>query len=238
MASCFKCAVIDKVVGDADPIGVCKRCNSLACVDHGTRLKKGAEFKCALCLTSNMLDAAGLVRHEVYGPPPADDRGGGTGVPTPVGPSGGGGSGGGAPAVVEFESSADFERAAPKIAKASESHRAEARDIVDPLVEKVRALRDDPDREREVARIVVTSDPATIAAVDEEAVEVSDELRAAEEEGLLKRDLLADTLGVAAWAIGAEVGEEISVADIEMIPDRRLQFLLRAWSHYFTGAIA
>jgi hypothetical protein len=143
------------------------------------------------------------------------------------------GDGGGGVAV-EFESSEEFEESIPRIAVASAVHRAAAREIVDRLVAKVEELGGAPDRQRRIEEIAVTSDPRTIQGLDEALVEVADELRVADQAGALNRELFADTLGVAAWAIGASAGDEISVAAIEMIPDRRLRFLLRAWSHYYT----
>ncbi len=229
MASCFKCAVIDQSIGDADPIGVCKHCNSLSCVDHGTRLRKAAEFKCVLCVTRDMIDSAGLVRHDAYGEPPsAGDEGG---VASPADHSspddGGGGS------AREFDSPEDFRHSVPRIAEASSEHRAAAREITGRLVAKVEELDDKSVRDREIRRLAVTSDPATLAAFARTSVEVIRELREAQRSGRLDLGLLADALGVASWAINAPVGETISADAIALIPDERLRFLLRAWSEYF-----
>src|SRR5690348_3894642 len=117
MASCFKCAVLEGTVGDVEAIGVCSRCNSMACVDHGTRLRRAAEFRCVLCLPADMFDSTGLVLHEAYRQRPSDDRGGGPAARTPAGPSPFGGGGGASASA--FESSDDFERSAPRIAEAS-----------------------------------------------------------------------------------------------------------------------
>jgi hypothetical protein len=229
VASCFTCAVFNKSVDDADPIGVCRVCNALACFQHGTRLKKGPQFQCALCLPRTVRNSAYVVRHETYGPPPGGGGGGGR-VPVPAGPPDD--DDGGGALVVEFESSEDFERSAPQIAEASRAHRMHAREDLGRLLALVTGLDDAPDRQEVLGRIIVTSDVATFEAVDQQAAEVGAELRAAQAESRLDPELLADAMGVAAWAIGAEVGDELSVDAIEMIPDRQLQFLLRASNFY------
>lgn len=226
VASCFTCAVFNRSVGAADPIGVCRVCNALACFEHGTRLKKGPEFQCALCLPKSLVDSALVVTHEAYGPPPG---GGGGGVGVPVGGPRDGDDGGDR---VAFDSHGDYERSVPQIAAASRQHRLRAREDLGRLLDLVTGLDESPDREVVLRRIVVTSDVGTYEAIDRLAGEVGEELRSARAEGRLDHELLADALGTAAWAIGAEVGDELSVDAIEMIPDRRLQFLLRASNLY------
>lgn len=233
MASCFICAVFNQYVGSVDPIGVCRLCNALACFEHGTRLKKGPEFQCALCLPKAVVDAALVVKHEAYGPPPEMGGSGGVGVPT----GGPGGDDGGGGLAVAFDSHADFERVAAQIAGASSAHRTYAREVLERVLGRVIGLNEAPDRADFLRSVIVTSDVATYEAIDRLAVDVGAELSVAQSEGRLDYDLLSDAMGVAEWAIGAEVGAELSVDAIEMIPDRRLQFLLRA-SNVFARARA
>jgi len=231
VASCFTCAVFNQYAGAVEPIGICRVCNALACFQHGTRLKKGPQFQCALCLPKAIVDSALVVQHEAYGQPPGGDGGVGVGVPG-GGPDDDNGGGG-----VAFDSHADFERSAPQIAAASAEHRNYAREVLDRVLGRVIGLTEAPDRDEFLRSIVVTSDVATYQAIDLVAAEVDAELGPAKSEGRLDEALLADALGAAAWAIGGEVGGELSVDGIAMIPDRRLQFLLRA-SNAFARATA
>jgi hypothetical protein len=244
MPSCFKCAVVDGSTADADPIGVCLVCNSLACYDHGTRLKKAAHFECVLCLPKQILTSAGLVRHEVYPGQPPGDRGG-PGVPAaPEAPDRGGGGG----AAREFVSTREFEQLEPQVAERSLVHRTAARAIVEPLVERMAGLADNPaGREQEAGRLAVTSDRASVAELDAVAAELALELQEAMASGGLDKGLLADALGVAAWAINTPIAgdvagnmaiESMSVNLIGLIADLRLQLLLRAWSEHFTFTVA
>ena len=79
MPSCVKCAVIDQLSGGIEPIGVCAKCSSLGCYDHGTRLRQSETFRCAICLSPAMLNAAGLVAHEDSSQAPRGGPGGGRG---------------------------------------------------------------------------------------------------------------------------------------------------------------
>lgn len=241
MASCFKCAVLDGNTNDVESIGVCKACYSLACIDHGTRLRAGSRFECVLCLPTSMRTSANVVIHDTYSPLPPG-TGGGT-QPTagaPGDPSGGGAR--------EFASSADFASKEPRIARCSSEHRTAARSIVDPLVNALAATAgDDTALASLVQKVVVTSDEATVAYATARMKEVSIALKTASLTERLDRDLLADALGVGAWAVGAaltrggtqDLGiEEIPADRAAHVSDPYTQILLGVWSRQYSRAMA
>ena len=229
MASCFKCAV-DQATGAADPIGTCGDCSSLACFDHGTRLKAGREFKCVLCVTTDMIDlATGSIIHDTYDPP-----GGGDSGAVVAGPDDDGGGAGAEPsrtAHEEFESHLLTQR----IADASAEHRAWASQAIEALLERTRAFGDDSQRPTMLAEIAVTSNERTRLAIEAAGLETIQTL--ASTDGL-DYELLADAVGVANWAIGEKPGAEMSVERIDLVRDRRVRFLLRVESRYFARAVA
>jgi len=230
VASCFICAVVDNATAEADPIGVCKKCFSLACIDHGTRLKQAIEFKCALCLPEVMLDSAGLVRHDAYEPRRPGDRGGG-GLPSgepaeprlPRGP-------GGSAVSREFESHAQFEEVERRLAQATQDHRLAWGNVINDVIDRVARFEHDPRRREEIQYVVKTSAPTVIDELEKTGVEVSREVQRAEKARVLDRELVADALGVASWAIGAKPqlgGTELAVDQVALIGDERVRFLVR-----------
>src|SRR5690348_13001337 len=159
MASCFKCAVVDRSQGVADPIGVCQNCSSLACFDHGTRLAKIAAFKCVLCVVSDLLDSSGLIVHEAPSEPPPGGDGGSdqpAGTPSP--------GGGGERQEIAVVSHNEFELSpvTARIAELSATHRQWALETVDGLIDQLLAFGDQDRRPEMVSNIVVTSDETTV----------------------------------------------------------------------------
>lgn len=141
MASCFECTI--GVAHNAQAIGVCKRCNSLGCANHGGKPRGQPRFICSGCI-------AGVLTRSSGGPPPHQPGGGGgsTGVPPTTGGGGGGGGATGVPPnpraegeddrlsgtqpaqpiaggeeTARFSSTLDFEIQLPAVALASEPWR-------------------------------------------------------------------------------------------------------------------
>jgi len=236
MASCFKCEVIDKFGESADPIGVCANCHSLTCADHGTRLRGVPEFKCVFCAPSDLKTAAFRIIHEAYpSPPDGGDRG--TRMPGPAGPGPDGGDQAPVPAVAsheEFESSPSTER----IAALSADHRCQAIDLLDQLLEKIERFEDAEERKKMVGELAATSDEATQARVGGAGISLAESVRRARKAERFDGNLLADSIGLAAWAIGERAGAEMSVGRILLIPDHEVQVLLRVTSQYLAREVA
>lgn len=214
---------------------MCANCHSLACVDHGTRLRGVPEFKCVLCATADLKTAAWLILHETYEPPP--DEGGGPHAFDPVEPRPDGGDLTPAPAVAsheEFETSISTAR----VAKLSAAHRAHAAEMLYPLLTQIERFGSDAKRETMVAELAATSDEASRAAIRRAGISVAHGLARARESGQLDHNLLADGVGLGAWAIGEAVGAEMSVDRILLIPDAEVQFLLRVTSRYLVREVA
>lgn len=231
MASCFKCEVVDKTAVPADPIGVCASCHSLSCADHGTRLRGVPEFKCVFCAPWDLKTAALRIIHETYDEPPPGGGDRGPRMPSPRDPGPGGGREVWVPAVASHE---EFERSVStaRIAKLSGKHRRQAAEQLGDLLEIMERFRDREEQATMVEKLAATSDKATRARVRIAGMRSAEILALAREAELLDRELLADSIGLAAWAIGARIGRQMSVDRILLVPDAELQFLLRVTSSY------
>jgi hypothetical protein len=124
MASCFECTI--GVAHNAEAIGVCKRCNSLGCANHGGKPRGQPRFICSGCIAGILTTSSG--GGPTGGPPGSGGGGGPTGGP----PGSGGGGPTGAPQAqptaggqetTGFSSTFDFEIQLPAVALASEPWR-------------------------------------------------------------------------------------------------------------------
>jgi hypothetical protein len=228
LSECYRCQTI--TAGTGDPVGVCDMCSSFACASCGTRIPGLSLFRCAICWPAVLVTSAGIAPWSGGGP------GGGSGAPVgPTSPSGGGG--GGTSARI-FDSTDEFEALVPTLANESGISRYDWRknisDVVlslhrvheggkDALDQLVHARKADTQEEPNVA--MLSSLPSGLVV----ASQVSD----AEDRGELNRDLFADALGVASWAINVAVGEQPRAERLALINDPRVTFVIGFMSPAF-----
>lgn len=158
MTNCFECAI--GVAHNADSIGVCMRCNSLACANHGGKPRGQPRFMCSGCIIGLLTTSAGGSPPPPPGPGGGPSGGGpgpsgGPGGGSPLGPSPGGSSSGpssggeaaahsGVVSPATFTSTLDFELQLPNLAAASEDRRRFIRsDALKETLRRLFRLKDD-----------------------------------------------------------------------------------------------
>jgi len=135
-----------------------------------------------------------------------------------------------------FDSHPEFEFSPPTrhIAELSSEHREWGAQVAQGLARLVERLADDKERESRLPQIAVTSDTATIAAVDAMARAVAAEIIAAKDHERFNEELFADALGLASWAVGAEPqGEGLTIERINLLCDARVRLLMRVAAAFF-----
>jgi hypothetical protein len=164
MAGCYECTI--GVAHNGSAIGVCGRCQSLACAGHGGKPRQQPRFRCCSCITGLLTTSSG-------GPPGTGPGGGppggGTGPGGPSSPGTGGGpgpvGGPGGPDLgfptaegtpdVAFQSTLDFELQLPAVASASEAwRRAILPDSVRRAVQQLFRLRQDESERAEFCEVI------------------------------------------------------------------------------------
>jgi hypothetical protein len=231
VANCFNCTVVGGSSalpgGPQDPVAICSACSVLGCSGHGGRVVRRARFFCVLCFPRVLSHSGGL-----GGPPPGGGGGGGggggpTATPAPRVPDDGGDA-------VAFHSRAEFVEQHSDIARASADARAEwdwaIPDVLDRL-ERFDRSRDE--RERVAGAVTDMTLTAQAEAVDRAISEtlatgdrVAAELRSAHSTGRLDPQLLADSFGVATWAIGLELGAIPSPAQVGLLGGAHVRFVV------------
>jgi hypothetical protein len=229
-ATCYRC--IDRQLTPVgEPFGACERCSSLACLNCGVRVPVINLFRCVSCFSGlNLLTPA--VGHRT---PPGSGGGG-----RPGGGPGGlpGGGPGGLPGgdddttVVAYRDRYDFEAFSPRMAELTGGYRRHYSDNLAGYL----VLADGYVRDKALRDSIAAAQPYLLdnfhlrddllAGADRLAGDV----QGARDEGTLREDLLADAFGVAQYTVGAEPGERLDPAQLVLISDQRLRFLVVASS--------
>jgi hypothetical protein len=125
---------------------------------------------------------------------------------------------------VAYPDSEDFERRKPGLASESRAHREHWRATIETLLLELIDLGVDETARALAARHL--EDELGLDRVTDTAMLLSSQLAAARDSGQLRPELLADALGLGAWAIGAPPGEEPSAWQLAHLPDPRLRIAL------------
>jgi len=223
-AGCYSCRTISKKADD--PVGTCLGCGVFACELDGERDLSNQDFICGMC-DSTRLSISSKLAQPPEEPPgrPEDGPGGGVvsaGVPTS--PTSGGGAGA---AIATYGSPEDFEGRRPMIASSSKAHRELYRQEIDRIVNQLEGLR----AFGVAQRVSSDSRAAGLAEFDPRGVrraaqELGAQIHADNTRGVLSPVLLADALGVAAWAINAKVGGQPAIGKIRHLPDPDLRLIV------------
>lgn len=226
MSACYRCQTVTN--GNGDPIGVCDMCSSFACSPCGVRIPGLSHFRCAICWPAVLLHSAGVAP----GPDEGGD-GGSSGVRgTPTGsPDQPDGGGGGAAAQL-FASSNDFEERVPGLAQESGLERHDWRRVIDEVIAELKRIHEGDGRSvieglLETRRADTDEEPnvVTLHSIGSGLL-LADQVAAAESEDQLDRELFADALGVASWAINVDVGMQPAASRLGLLTDTRIAFVI------------
>jgi hypothetical protein len=220
VSECYRCQTITS--GSGDPVGVCDMCSSFACSPCGARIPGLSLFRCAICWPSVLLISSGV------GPQSGGGPSGGSGTPVdPAGPSGGGGG----VSVRVVSSTEQFEELVPSLANESKTFRDDWRKEMGDIVASLERLHDggryalDQLVEKRKADTQEAPNIPMLNSLDAGPIlgkQVSD-AKSREE---LDRDLFADALGVASWAINVPVGAQPAPDRLALLSDTRITFVV------------
>ena len=219
-AGCYSCRAI--TLRKDDPVGACLECGAFACQDDGERDLLNQDFICGMCDSTRLSISSGLPNPPEE--PPEGPPGGGVPPAAPPSVPDGGGAGG---AIVVYASSEDFEGRRPTIAGNSAGHRMIFRDKIGEILEELSDLRDDSTAhelasDRRAAGLA-EFDPRGIRRA---ARELGAQIYASRASGDLDPQLLADALGVAAWASGADTGAQPTIGQLRHLSNPSLRLIV------------
>jgi hypothetical protein len=135
-------------------------------------------------------------------------------------------------AVPVFAGSEDFEERVPELAERSSAERGDWRGVVDDVIANLRKIHEGEGRAvvddlLETRRVNTDEEPnvATLHSIGPGLL-LADQVAVAEQEGRLDRELFADALGVASWAIDVGVGRQPDVSRLGLLADARIAFVI------------